>query len=84
MEDILKKIIVITGFAEEIIKGENRQQDIVAARALFTKECKKKGYSLTSIGRRINRDHSDIYHLNTKYKPTVFFREYQKMYYSGQ
>lgn len=66
---------------EEQIRGKSRQQDLVAARALFVVEARKRGYLEVELGAFLSgRDHSSVNYLAREYKPSFHYFDYRKRY----
>ena len=80
MEELMRLVTRASQLTEEQIRGKSRQQDLVAARALFVIEARKRGYSETGLGRFLSRDHSSIKYLARGYKPSVHYFDYKKRY----
>jgi DNA-binding CsgD family transcriptional regulator len=52
------------GHSLKALRGESHMPDLVAARRTIVSEAFAEGYSLSEIGRALNRDHSTIaYHV---------------------
>lgn len=47
----------------DALMSPSRKRDLVLARVIISFELRERGLTLSSIGRLINRDHSDICHL---------------------
>lgn len=72
IEDIIYKEL---GYNIDMLRFKSNSSGYVFPRMIFSYLCRKKGLTLTSIGRRLNRDHStisnylknfDIYYENDK------------------
>lgn len=48
------------GFAVQDLSSKSRRQEIVRARDIAIRACKKEGYTLTEIGKEFNRSHSTV------------------------
>lgn len=70
-----------SGLTEEQIRGKGRTQDLVAARALFVIEARKRGYLEVELGMFLSgRDHSSVNYLAREYKPSFHYFDYRKRY----
>ena len=75
MDVILKLVEGETGFTLAQLRERGRKREAVLARALFTIICTQKGFSASSIARKINRDHTSIIHLRRKFENAPWIKE---------
>ena len=51
------------GVPVDVLTGDSHRRALVEVRRVFVKEARRAGYSLSHIGRVLNRHHSSILHL---------------------
>jgi chromosomal replication initiation ATPase DnaA len=64
-------VVFLTGISERKMKMKNRKLANVRARSMMYYILHKQGYTLISIGKIFNRDHSTIIHGLQKYQVVV-------------
>lgn len=85
MDDILNKVIQVSGATLEEIVSPCRKQKLVAARLLFVLKACKQHYHPTEIGERIDRKRPTIINIrNGKYKPSSEYFVLLRLYDSIQ
>ena len=66
LTQLINTLAVARNTSLAMVRGRRRRADIVKARKSIAKAVEPYGYSLTQIGRAMNRDHSTIhFYLNT-------------------
>jgi len=61
-ERIKKMVSIKTGISISDLVSRSRKQEIVRARNIAMKECRKEGMTLSEIGKSFNRNHSTVFH----------------------
>lgn len=61
-QDIVAQVAIETGLPIEIIVGDTRIPPAVLARRLVYQRMKSEGYSLSKIGKLMQRHHTTILH----------------------
>ena len=74
-ERIQDAIRDVTGMNIDEYTTKSRSINLFYARILFAYHCRAKGMVVQDIGRRINRDHSTICHLLSKYRDEIQFNK---------
>jgi hypothetical protein len=73
LQRVLAEVFELTNIAPERVLSLSREQHAVAARTEVVKRLDAMGlYSMSEIGRAINRDHSSVYH--ALHKPSRLLR----------
>lgn len=54
------------GFTVQELASKSRRQEIVRARSIAMRICRKEGYTLTEIGNSFNRNHTTVSYALTK------------------
>jgi hypothetical protein len=69
-EFLARSIAQRRGLVAAAIMTENRNPEVVAARAALCRVLRKMGWSLPRVGRSIGRDHSSVLHLLRRQETT--------------
>lgn len=60
--EVVAQVAAETGVAVELITGENRRPKTARARHIVCQRLRERGYSLTKIGRLMQRHHTTVLH----------------------
>jgi len=78
-KEALKAVCWAAGISEDSLKSRDRKDEIVIARDILFKYHRNKKLSLSSIGKKFNRDHATVLNgirriendIKTQYPPTM-------------